>query len=299
MAVTVVGSIALDTVETTEGSNIEGLGGAATYFSLAAANYTEVHLVGVVGEDFSSEHVALFHQKNINLDGLERAAGRTFRWTGRYHEDMNERDTLDTQLNVFQDFHPKLPKAACEAEYLFLGNIHPALQLEVLDQANARFVGLDTMNLWIDISLEDLKRVLKHVDVLIINDSEARMLSGQRNLLLAAAAIRALGPNIVVLKKGEHGCMLFQGENVFSAPAFPLRHVADPTGAGDTFAGGFMGYLAERDATDWATLCKAVIHGTVVASYTCEQFGPDRLTTLTRDEILRRYEAIKRLTHFD
>lgn len=300
MSVTVVGSVALDTVETPMGKNIDGLGGAATFFSLAACHFTQVHLVGVVGEDFPDRHVRLLREKGIELDGLEQAAGRTFRWTGRYHDDVNERDTLDTQLNVFEQFHPKLPEAARNAEFLFLGNIHPALQLEVLEQAKPAFVGLDTMNLWIDITLDALKEVLKRVDVLIINDSEAKQLTGELNLRRAADHIRTLGPSVVVIKKGEHGCMLFGAEHdqLFSIPALPLETVADPTGAGDTFAGGFMGRLAFENATDFDALKRAVVYGSVLASFTCEAFGPDRLIEVTADEIEARFHAFQALTAF-
>ncbi|HOE65976.1 MAG TPA: PfkB family carbohydrate kinase [Candidatus Hydrogenedentes bacterium] len=298
MSVTVVGSVALDTVETPAGRNDEGLGGAATFFSLAASFYTDVHLVGVVGEDFPEQHVALLQSKNISLNGLERAPGKTFRWTGRYHDDINERDTLDTQLNVFEHFHPKLPRAACESEFLFLGNIHPALQMEVLEQANAGFVGLDTMNLWINVAGDGLKAVLKEVDALIINDSEVRLLTGERNIVVGASKVHALGPEIVVVKKGEHGCLLFQGDRLFAVPAFPLRHVVDPTGAGDTFAGGFMGSLAKQGHVDWTTLRQAVVHGSVAASFTCEAFGPDRLAAVTYADIMRRYDAFRALTQF-
>jgi len=297
-SVTVVGSIALDTVETPWGSSEEGLGGAATYFSLAAAHYAHVHLVGVVGEDFPHEHVALLESKGIGLEGLERAPGRTFRWTGRYHEDVNQRDTLDTQLNVFESFHPKLPEAAAQAEYLFLGNIHPSLQAEVLDQSRARFVALDTMNLWIHTTLDALKAVLSRVDAVIINDSEVKDLTGEPNLVRGAAAVTGLGPRVVVVKKGEHGCMLFEGGDVFAIPAFPLAEVVDPTGAGDSFAGGFMGYVASQDASDTATLRAAVAHGSAVASFTCEAFGPDRLAAIGMRDIIERCEAFRALTAF-
>ncbi|MDX9973367.1 MAG: PfkB family carbohydrate kinase [FCB group bacterium] len=298
MDVTVVGSIALDTVETPWGRNDEGLGGAATYFALAAANYTPVRLVAVVGEDFPERHIDLFRNKGIDLEGLERASGKTFRWTGRYHEDINFRDTLDTQLNVFEHFHPKLPEAARKAKYLFLGNIHPSLQLEVLDQSQAEFVALDTMNLWIDITPNELREVLKRVDALIINDSEVQLLTGARNMVLGAEMIRAMGPRMVVIKKGEHGCVAFGPDEVFCAPAFPLRDVLDPTGAGDTFAGGFIGYIAQQDATDFNTLRQAVIHGSVVASYTCEAFGPDRLAQIGPNDIAKRYAAFQNLAAF-
>ncbi len=298
MSLAVVGSVALDTVETPWGRNDEGLGGAATYFSLAAANYCPVHLVGVVGDDFPEQHVQLLESKKIDLTGLERAKGKTFRWSGRYHDDVNERDTLETHLNVFEHFHPKLPPGAKSAEFLFLANIHPALQLEVLEQARAEFIGLDTMNLWIDIAREDLKRVLARVHVLVINDAEAKQLTEAQNEIRAAQMIRELGPEIVIIKKGEHGCLLFQQKNIFATPAFPLLDVNDPTGAGDSFAGGFMGYLAKCGDTDFGSLKKAVIHGSAVASFTCEQFGPDRLATVTMAEIEERYKAFKNLITF-
>ena len=298
MDVSVVGSIALDTVETPTGKNEEGLGGAATYFSLAAAQFARVHLVGVVGEDFPAEHVELLRSKGIDLDGLERATGKTFRWSGRYHLDVNMRDTLDTQLNVFEHFHPKLPPAACAAPFLFLGNIHPSLQTEVLEQAKATFVGLDTMNLWINIAPDDLKAVLRRVNVIIINDSEVRDLTGETNLIKGAKAVRALGPRIVVVKKGEHGCLLLGEDDLFSAPAYPLEDVVDPTGAGDTFAGGFMGYLAGTGKVDGAALRQAVVYGSVVASFTCEKFGPDRLTEIGRSDIQKRFEEFRKLAAF-
>lgn len=298
MSVTVVGSIALDTIETPWGRNDEGLGGAATYFSLAAAQYTRVHLVGVVGEDFPEAHVQLLSSKNIDLDGLERAPGRTFRWTGRYHKDVNNRDTLDTQLNVFETFHPKLPPAAHDAKYLFLGNIHPALQLEVLEQSKAEFVALDTMNLWIDNTPQELREVLRRVDALIINDSEMKELTGEVNLVAGARRIREMGPKFIAIKKGEHGCLLFTENEIFAAPAYPLTDVIDPTGAGDTFAGGFIGYIASRDSLDNETLCRAVIHGSVVASFTCESFGPTRLAAIETADIEARYQAFRKLTAF-
>lgn len=299
MSITVVGSIGLDTVETPSGRNEDGLGGAAVYFSLAAAILSKVHLVAIVGDDFPQEHVDLLASKKINLDGLERAAGKTFRWSGKYHDDVNERDTLDTQLNVFENFHPKLPDAAKSASYLFLGNIHPALQLEVLEQARPQFIGLDTMNLWIDITLDDLKSVLKRVNCLIINDGEARQLTGHLNLRDAARAIQDLGPATVVVKKGEHGCLLF-GEDgeIFAVPALPLKEVKDPTGAGDSFAGGFMGYIATQDATDFETLKRAVVYGSALASFTCEAFGPDALAQANKKKLEDRYNAFRQLTRF-
>ncbi len=298
MQVTVVGSVALDTVETPSGTNEEGLGGSATYFSLAAANYAPVHLVGVVGEDFPEKHIRLLGSKNIILDGLERARGKTFRWSGRYHEDVNNRDTLETQLNVFEDFHPNLPEAAREAPFLFLGNIHPSLQSEVLKQARPKFVGLDTMNLWINIAQDDLREVLKRVDVIVVNDSEVRDLTGETNLVRGAKAVKGMGPRIVLIKKGEHGCLLYSDEDVFSAPAYPIEEVVDPTGAGDTFAGGFMGHLAGTGKTDRASLRQAVIHGSVAASFACEKFGPVRLAEIGAGDIQRRFEEFKKLAAF-
>ncbi len=298
MELTVVGSVALDTVETPLGKNVEGLGGAATFFSLAAANYVPVHMVACVGQDFPDEHVSLLKSKQINLEGLEVMEGNTFRWAGRYHQDMNNRDTLDTQLNVFEQFHPKLPAAAQQAPFLFLANIHPALQLEVLEQSKATFKGLDTMNLWIESELDQLKKVLAQVDALIINDSEVELLTGERNLMKGARAIEKMGPRTVVIKKGEHGCLLVQGEQIFIVPAFLLEEVVDPTGAGDSFAGGFMGYLAQLGDTSFDSLKKAIVHGTVVASFTCEKFGPDQVAAITEQDIARRFELFKQMTAF-
>lgn len=299
MSLTVVGSIALDTVETPMGTNVEGLGGSAVYFSLAAQHFSPVHLVGVVGEDFPEAHVALLESKKINTEGLERVPGRTFRWSGRYHADVNFRDTLDTQLNVFESFHPKLPANARANKYLFLGNIHPALQLEVLGQTQHSFVALDSMNLWIEIALEDLKKVLAKVHCLILNDSEAKLLTGETNLRVAARKIRELGPGIVVIKKGEHGAMLFgEDGSVFSIPALPLEEVVDPTGAGDSFAGGFMGHIASSGDISAANLRKAMVFGSACASHTCEAFGPDRLAAIERSHIDKRVSEFKDLIAF-
>ncbi|MBI4558014.1 MAG: sugar kinase [Candidatus Hydrogenedentes bacterium] len=298
MDVTVVGSVALDTVETPSGRIQDALGGAATFFALAASNYVPVHMVAVVGEDFPEEHLNLMKRRPINLEGLQRARGRTFRWSGRYHQDLNVRDTLDTQLNVFEHFHPELPPAARSAKYLFLGNIHPALQLEVFEQTGATFVGLDTMNIWIEGAPDTLKEVLRRVNAIIINDAELRQLTGEHNLIKGARQLQKLGPSIVVLKKGEHGCLLFAGHEVFSAPAYPMPEVVDPTGAGDSFAGGFMGYLAGHDMTDTATLRQAVIHGSVLASFTCERFGTERLAEIGPQDIAARYQAFRDLATF-
>jgi sugar/nucleoside kinase (ribokinase family) len=298
MSVTVVGSVALDTVDTPSGENIEGLGGAATFFSLGAINYTDVNLVGVVGTDFPEEHIDLLKSKNINLEGLEIADGKTFRWKGHYHNDLNVRNTLETHLNVFETFEPKLPQIAQDAPYLFLGNIHPSIQLSVLEQSNQKFVALDTMNLWIDIANDELKAILGKIDCLIINDEEVVQLTGDHNIVRASRKIQAMGPRIVASKKGEHGCLLFYGDDVFSAPAYPMEEVVDPTGAGDSFAGGFMGYIAQQDDTSFDTLKKAVIHGSTVASYLCSQFGPEGLIGIGPDDIQRRYQEFSELSKF-
>ena len=298
MSLAIVGSVALDTVDTPAGTNEEGLGGAATFASLAAANYTEVSLVGVVGTDFPPEHIELLERKGIGLGGLERAEGKTFRWTGHYHEDINLRDTLDTQLNVFEHFHPKLPAEARKAGYLFLGNIHPSLQMEVLEQSSSKFVALDTMNLWIDTTRDDRKKVLAKIDALIINDEEVFELTGERNLVKGARLIQKMGPRIVAAKKGEHGCLLFVEDCVFSAPALPMERVVDPTGAGDAFAGGFMGYMAHQESADLDTLRRAVIHGSVLASFTCEKFGVERLAEVGQSEIEARYAEFVELARF-
>lgn len=298
MSITVVGSVALDTVETPLGRNDEGLGGAATYFSLAARFYSDVHLIGVVGEDFPQEHVDLLDKHGVDTTGLERTEGKTFRWTGRYHEDINERDTLDTQLNVFEAFQPKLTDAAKGAEYLFLANIHPALQLEVLDQSKASFVGLDTMNLWIKTTRDELLQVLKRVDAITINDGEVKDLTGESNVVKGARMVQEMGPRIVVIKKGEHGCVILDSDHIFAIPAMPLDVVKDPTGAGDSFAGGFMGHIARNGATDFDTLKRAAVYGTITASFTCEDFGPARLTQITGEDLDARFREFRVLTSF-
>jgi sugar/nucleoside kinase (ribokinase family) len=300
MSLLVVGSVAFDNVRTPHGEAQEILGGAATYFSVAASWFAPVRVVAVVGEDFDDSHMQVFHDRGIDTTGLERAPGRTFRWHGEYAGDMNEARTLETQLNVFESFAPKIPPAYLTSEYVFLGNIDPVLQLHVRQQLpQARLVGLDSMNYWIVGKLDDLKKALANVHVLVINDGEAKMLTAQPNLRPAAAAIRELGPQILVIKRGEYGASLFARDVVFSAPGFPLDTVKDPTGAGDTFAGGFMGHLAKTGDLSEANLRRAVIYGSVMASFAVEEFGLTRLLRLSAPQITDRFLEFKKLTHFD
>jgi len=300
MGVLVVGSVAFDSVKTPFGEARDILGGAATYFSLAASFFTEVSLVGVVGSDFTDEHVQVLSGKGIDLRGLERVPGKTFRWAGEYSYDLNNRTTLDTQLNVFATFKPRVIPEYQALEYVFLGNIDPALQRDVLRQIKRpKLVGLDTMNYWIEGHLPSLHETLKRVDLLIINDSETRQLTQEHNLLKAARRVQQLGPKTLVIKRGEYGVLLYHAGHWFSAPAFPLEEVFDPTGAGDTFAGGLMGYLAAADSQTPADLKKAIVFGSVLASFTVEEFGVQRLARLTYPEITERYRQFKALTHFE
>lgn len=300
MSLLVVGSVAFDSVRTPHGHADSILGGAATYFAVAASWLTPVRVVAVVGEDFSEQHLSVFASRGIDTTGLERAAGKTFRWQGEYVGDMNEARTLDTQLNVFERFAPKIPASYLASEYVFLGNIDPVLQLHVREQLpSTRLVGLDTMNYWIRGKLEALKKTLAAVDVLLVNEGEARMLSGEWNLTKAAAAIQKMGPRSLVVKRGEHGVSLFTAGSIFSAPGYPLDQVQDPTGAGDTFAGGFMGHLARTGDLSEPNLRRAVVYGSVLASFAVEEFGLSRLLRLTPQEIEARFREFKTLTHFD
>jgi sugar/nucleoside kinase (ribokinase family) len=300
MSLLVVGSIALDSVETPFGRREDVLGGSATYFSTAASFFGPVRLVATVGEDFPEAHVDFLASRGIELAGLERRPGRTFRWKGRYEFDLNTAHTLDTQLNVFADFRPELPQGFRDSEYVFLGNIDPDLQRQVLDQVRApRFVACDTMNFWIESKREALARTLRRVDMLFVNDAEARQLAGEHNIVKAARRILAAGPRAVVVKRGEYGAVLFSGEHVFAASAYPLPALFDPTGAGDSFAGGFMGYLARMGREDPGVLRRAIVLGSVLASFAVEQFSLERLATLTQDEIRSRYGEFRQLTHFD
>jgi len=294
----VVGSVALDDIEAPAGSAKSVLGGAASYFGVAASFFVPVRVVAVVGEDFPEEHVKFLASKGLDLAGLERVPGRTFRWGGRYRQSLNERDTLFTELGVFEQFDPKLPPAYRDSEWVFLANIQPTLQRNVLLQTNPRFSAMDTMNFWITGARDELAKTLAVVKGLVINDEEARQLTGESNLVLAADAIRALGPTTVIVKRGEHGALLFDDDGVFAAPAFPLREVRDPTGAGDTFAGGLMGALASHGAVTPDSLRRAMIYGSVLASFCVERFGLDRLRDLTRADIDARFAEFKRLTSF-
>ena len=305
MSLVVVGSVAYDGVETPHGKVDRMLGGAGTYVALAASFFTKVQVVAVVGGDFAEEDEAILAEREIDLEGLERIPdGKSFFWQGVYSKDMNERETLDTQLNVFADFNPKLPDIYLQSPYLFLGNIHPTLQKQVRDQmGRARFVGGDTMNFWIEGEIEALRETIRGWDFILINDSEARLLSGEHNLRRAAEKIHAMGPHTVVIKRGEYGAILFRPEGYFIAPGFLLETVFDPTGAGDSFAGGFMGYLAEQGIEDigFAShrhLRKAMIYGSVMGSFCCEQFGVGRMRTLSRADIEERFEEFRKFTEF-
>ncbi|HET9552747.1 MAG TPA: PfkB family carbohydrate kinase [Anaeromyxobacteraceae bacterium] len=300
MSLLVVGSVALDSLETPFGRREEILGGSASYFSTCASFFGPTRVVAVVGEDFPEEHVAFLASRGVDLGGLVRKPGRTFRWKGRYEFDLNTAHTLDTQLNVFADFQPDLPDAWRDSEYVFLGNIDPDLQRAVLDQVRApRFVAADTMNFWISSKRESLLKTLKRVDLLFVNDAEARQLAGEHNVVKAARAILGFGPRAVVVKRGEYGALYFSGAEVFSASAYPVPDVFDPTGAGDSFAGGFMGYLARCGREEPSVMRRAIVVGSVLASFTVEQFSLDRLRTLTAAEIRGRYAEARQLAHFD
>jgi sugar/nucleoside kinase (ribokinase family) len=300
MALLVVGAVAFDSIRTPHGKAENILGGAATYFSVAASRFASVRVVAVVGEDFGEEQLRVFQDHGVDTAGLERAPGKSFRWSGEYVGDMNEARTLETQLNVFERFSPKIPSSYLDSEFVFLGNIDPVLQLHVRRQLpTARLASLDSMNYWIKGKPEELKKALAEVHVLLINETEARMLSGISNLKKAAEVIQKMGPRTLVIKRGEHGAMLFSDGGIFSAPAFPLDEVHDPTGAGDSFAGGFMGHPAKANDLSHVQLRRAVIYGSVMASYAVEEFGLARLLRLTPKEIEARYREFKNLTHFD
>lgn len=300
MPVLVVGSVAFDSIRTPYGDAQDIAGGSATYFSVTASYFAPVNVVAVVGEDFGEKQMQIFKGRPIDTQGLERTKGRTFRWRGEYNGDMNEAKTLETQLNVFQSFAPKIPPAYLDSQFIFLGNIDPALQLHVRKQLpKARLVACDTMNYWINGKPEELRQTLAAVDALVINEGEARMLSGVENLRQTASMIQSLGPRTLIVKRGEHGACLFRDKSIFFAPAFPLEQVHDPTGAGDTFAGGFMGYLAKSGDISEATLRRALVYGSVMASFAVEEFGLSRLLRVQPEEIESRFRQFKAMTHFD
>ena len=305
MSLVVVGSVAYDAIETPYGKRDRTLGGACTYIALSASYFSPVNIVAVVGDDFADEDRELLASRKIGLEGLEQAPGKTFFWSGVYSADMNDRTTLRTDLNVFADFSPKLPPGYAEHPYLLLGNIQPELQAQVQRQMKQlRFAGGDTMNYWIQSFREELLATIRNWDFLLINDSEARMLAGENNLRKAAQKILNMGPNTVVIKRGEYGAMLFRRDTLFIVPGYLLEEVYDPTGAGDCFAGGFVGYLSEigcdlrNGSIDTNDLHRAVIYGSVMGSFCCEQFGVDRFRTLTRKEIDQRFEEFRRFTAF-
>ena len=300
MSILVVGSVAFDSVETPFGKADDVLGGSATYFSTSASYFTDVSLVAVVGEDFPDEHVAVLEDRGVDLGGLSRVKGETFRWKGRYDFDLNQAHTLETHLNVFSDFDPVIPESYREAEFLFLANIDPELQLKVLEQVKKpKFIACDTMNFWIESKPEVLKELFTKVDLVVINEGEAREFAGEASLVKAAAKIMDGGPRILIVKRGEYGALMFNGESVFSAPAYPLEDIFDPTGAGDTFAGGLMGYIANTGDLTEESLRQAIIFGSTMASFNVEAFSLDRLKALTRQEINARFGEFKRLTHFE
>ena len=300
MSILVVGSVAFDSVETPFGKADNVLGGSATYFSTAASYFSEVKLVAVVGEDFPDEHIDFLKNKGVDVNGLKRVQGKPFRWQGSYDYDLNEAHTIATHLNVFERFKPEIPLAYQNTPYVFLANIDPVIQLDVLLQVEKpKFVACDTMNFWIEGKPDALKRLLSKVDLFVLNEGEAREFAGEPNLVKAAKQILSYGPKTLIIKRGEYGALMFNGNSVFSAPAYPLESIFDPTGAGDSFAGGLMGYLANTDDTSESNIRQAIIFGSVMASFNVEDFSLNRLKTLTLKEIHERYRQFKQLTHFE
>ena len=299
----IVGTVAFDAIETPFGKTDKILGGAATYIGLSASFFNvDSAIVSVVGEDFPQEHLDLLSERNINIEGIEIVkGGKTFFWSGKYHNDMNSRDTLATELNVLADFNPVVPQAYKDAAVVMLGNLHPIVQSSVLNQMTTqpKLVVLDTMNFWMDCALPELLDVIKRVDVITINDEEARQLSGEYSLVKAAAKIHTMGPKYVVIKKGEHGALIFHNKDVFFAPALPLEEVFDPTGAGDTFAGGFSGYIAQTEDVSFESMKNAIIHGSNLASFCVEKFGTERMVDLNKEDVYARLQQFKSLTQFD
>ena len=300
MDILVIGSVAFDSVETPFGRGDDVLGGSATYFSTSASFFAGVQLVAVVGDDFPEEPKEFLRSRGVDLAGLQTRPGKTFRWKGRYGYDLNEAQTLETHLNVFETFHPQLPESYRKAEYVFLANIDPELQLEVLNQVERpKLIACDTMNFWIDGKRDALVRTLGHVDILVINEAEVRQLADEANLVKASRAVLAMGPKTLVVKRGEYGVLVFTEHSIFSAPAYPLEEVFDPTGAGDTFAGGFMGYLAATNNLTDETIRKATVFGSVMASFTVEDFSLNRLRKLSWAEIEERFRHFQALTTFE
>lgn len=299
----IVGTVAFDAIETPFGKTDKILGGAGTYIGLSASFFNlQSAIVSVVGDDFPQEHLDLLTERNIDISGLEVVkGGKTFFWSGRYHNDLNTRDTLDTQLNVLADFQPKVPENYKDADVVMLGNLHPLVQSSVIDQMTTKpkLIVLDTMNFWMDCALPELLEVIKRVDVITINDEEARQLSGEYSLVKAAAKIQAMGPNYVVIKKGEHGALLFHDKEVFFAPALPLEEVFDPTGAGDTFAGGFAGFITQSENVSFENMKNAIIYGSNLASFCVEKFGTERMVDLDKEEVMSRLKQFKSLTQFE
>lgn len=299
----IVGTVAFDAIETPFGKTDKILGGAGTFIGLSASHFKlQSAIVSVVGDDFPQEYLDLLTSRNIDISGLEIVkGGKTFFWSGKYHNDMNSRDTLATELNVLADFNPKVPQNFKNADVVMLGNLHPLVQSSVLDQMESKpkLVVLDTMNFWMDCALEDLLNVIKRVDVITINDEEARQLSGEYSLVKAAAKIQTMGPKFVVIKKGEHGALIFHENQIFFAPALPLEDVFDPTGAGDTFAGGFAGFITQSGNASFENMKTAIIHGSNLASFCVEKFGTERMLELTKDEVNARLKQFKALTQFE
>jgi sugar/nucleoside kinase (ribokinase family) len=299
----IVGTVAFDAIETPFGKTDKILGGAGTYIGLSASHFNlQSAIVSVVGDDFPQEYLDLLTSRNIDISGLEVVkGGKTFFWSGKYHNDLNSRDTLATELNVLADFQPKVPQNFKNADVVMLGNLHPMVQSSVLDQMEEKpkLVVLDTMNFWMDCALEDLLNVIKRVDVITINDEEARQLSGEYSLVKAAAKIHTMGPKYVVIKKGEHGALIFHNKEVFFAPALPLEEVFDPTGAGDTFAGGFAGFITQSENVSFENMKTAIIHGSNLASFCVEKFGTERMLKLNKEEVIARLKQFKSLTQFE
>ncbi|RKZ31776.1 sugar kinase [bacterium] len=300
MSLLIVGSVALDSVATPKGTVADALGGSATYFSLAARLFApEVNVVAVVGEDFPQYHTEMLLARGINIDGLTVKKGKTFRWTGRYDEDFGDPETLDTQLNVFEEFAPELPEHYCGSSFVFLGNIDPALQRQVVTQIKSpKLVAADTMNFWIEGKPDELKALLAEIDLLIINSLEVGMLSCEKNLLCGARKILEMGPKALVVKRGEFGSLMVTADDIFLLPAYPIEEVIDPTGAGDSFAGGFMGYLALRGEVNFAELKRAIVAGTVIGSFDVEGFGVERLSSITKEDVRKRMQHFREITEF-